>query len=300
MSRVACVLAALFASASLALEAQTQHRTVQARDGDVVLLPPDATITVVRSTAGVIKVAPHKEGHLLVVLIDEGPNPDGYVEAYHRFELKEAFPERFAWHGEGSVEEYESIGRQKAPRTIGLVMPQGRIILTSGPQIPRELPVREYAAVYRMGASSFRQQLRGTFVDVEQDAIAGVSRDGVRATLQMTTSSVPGGVTVSPSQPPSADAPVRVGGNIRPPAKVRHVDPVMPAVAAQAGVQGVVIVEVTIDEQGKVRNARILRSIPLLDQAALDAVRQWEFEPTLLNGVPRPVVMTVTVPFVVQ
>jgi protein TonB len=47
-------------------------------------------------------------------------------------------------------------------------------------------------------------------------------------------------------------------------------------------------------------NARVLRSVPLLDQAALDAVRQWVFTPTLLNGVPVPVIMTVTVNFTLQ
>ena len=59
--------------------------------------------------------------------------------------------------------------------------------------------------------------------------------------------------------------------------------------------QGIVIIEATIGEDGRVINARILRSVPLLDQAALDAVRQWQFTPTLLNGVPVPVIMTVTV-----
>jgi hypothetical protein len=51
---------------------------------------------------------------------------------------------------------------------------------------------------------------------------------------------------------------------------------------------------------GKVADAKVLRSIPLLDSAALDAVRQWEFTPTLLNGVPVPVIMTVTVNFTLQ
>ena len=64
--------------------------------------------------------------------------------------------------------------------------------------------------------------------------------------------------------------------------------------------QGVVIVEATIGPDGKVSDARVLRSIPLLDQAALDAVRQWVFTPTLLNGVPVPVIMTVTVNFTLQ
>ena len=63
--------------------------------------------------------------------------------------------------------------------------------------------------------------------------------------------------------------------------------------------QGVVIIEATIGPNGKVQEAKVLRSIPLLDAAALDAVRQWEFTPTLLNGVPVPVIMTVTVNFTV-
>jgi protein TonB len=61
-----------------------------------------------------------------------------------------------------------------------------------------------------------------------------------------------------------------------------------------------VVIEATIDETGKVRDMRVLRSIPLLDQAALDAVRQWEYEPTLLNGRPVPVIMTVTVNFALR
>jgi protein TonB len=65
-------------------------------------------------------------------------------------------------------------------------------------------------------------------------------------------------------------------------------------------VQGIVIIEATIGPHGKVQEAKVLRSIPLLDQAALDAVKQWEFTPTLLNGVPVPVIMTVTVQFTLQ
>jgi protein TonB len=61
-----------------------------------------------------------------------------------------------------------------------------------------------------------------------------------------------------------------------------------------------VIIEATIGPSGKVADAKVLRSIPLLDNAALDAVRQWVFTPTLLNGVPVPVIMTVTVQFTLQ
>src|SRR5688500_2510177 len=96
---------------------------------------------------------------------------------------------------------------------------------------------------------------------------------------------------------PLGQAPVRVGGNIKAPAKVKDVRPVYPNVAQSAKIQGVVIFEVTIAEDGRVVRACVLRSIPELDDAAVEAVNQWEFAPTLLNGVAVPVVMTVTVNF---
>jgi len=91
--------------------------------------------------------------------------------------------------------------------------------------------------------------------------------------------------------------PLRVGGEIKSPAKIRDVKPAYPAEARAAGVQGVVIVEILVDPAGEVHDVRVLRSIPILDEAALDAVRQWRFTPTLLNGEPRSLLMTVTVSF---
>ena len=78
-------------------------------------------------------------------------------------------------------------------------------------------------------------------------------------------------------------------------AQERH--PAYPDIAKQARVQGVVILECTISPQGKVTDVKVLRGIPLLDSAAIEAVKQWVYSPTLLNGVPVPVIMTVTVNF---
>jgi protein TonB len=103
-----------------------------------------------------------------------------------------------------------------------------------------------------------------------------------------------------PPPPPPPPAPVRVGGAIRQPTRLKNVNPVYPPIAQSARVQGVVIIEATIGTDGRVQDARVLRSIPLLDAAALDAVRQWQYTPTLLNGVPVPVIMTVTVNFTLQ
>jgi protein TonB len=96
---------------------------------------------------------------------------------------------------------------------------------------------------------------------------------------------------------PATLPPVRVGGEIKRPVKTKDASPVYPPIAVISRVQGVVIIEATIGVDGAVQEAKVLRSIPLLDSAALDAVRQWEFSPTLLNGEPVPVIMTVTVQF---
>lgn len=96
---------------------------------------------------------------------------------------------------------------------------------------------------------------------------------------------------------PSQSGPLRVGGNILAPRKIVDVNAVYPELARQAEIRGTVIVEARIGTDGKVKNARVLRSIPLLDQAALDAVSQWEYVPTLLNGVPIDVILIVGVNF---
>ena len=101
----------------------------------------------------------------------------------------------------------------------------------------------------------------------------------------------------SPPPPPAEQKPVRPGAGIRAPVKVHDVAPIYPTVAREARIQGPVIIEATIGVDGRVQSARVLRSLPFLEDAALAAVRQWVYTPTLLNGVPVPVVMTVTVMF---
>ena len=125
---------------------------------------------------------------------------------------------------------------------------------------------------------------------------AGPSAAGIAAGTSSPTVAAP---PPPPRQPLSTGAqpPVRVGGNIPQPTKTKDVKPAYPAIAQSARVQGIVIVETTISAAGKVVDARILRSIPLLDGAALEAVKQWEFTPTLLNGQPTAIIMSVTVNF---
>ena len=97
-----------------------------------------------------------------------------------------------------------------------------------------------------------------------------------------------------------AAVPVLAVGEVKPPRLVRRVEPLYPALAREARREGVVILEATTDIYGRVISVRVLRSVPLLDEAAADAVRQWVYEPLLVNGRPRPVTFTVTVRFVLQ
>jgi len=95
----------------------------------------------------------------------------------------------------------------------------------------------------------------------------------------------------------SADAPLQIGGRIAMPQRLVTAQPVYPPIARQAHVQGVVEVSIVIDAAGNVAKAQIVKSIPQLDRAALDAVRQWKYSPTVVNGAPVPVTMVVQVTF---
>jgi protein TonB len=107
-----------------------------------------------------------------------------------------------------------------------------------------------------------------------------------------------GDPVVAPPQPaPARKDPVPVGGVIRPPTRVVYVQPIYPPTALAARIEGIVILQAVIDEKGSVREVNVLRGHPLLTDAAVHAVGQWRFTPTLLNGTAVPVVMTVTVAF---
>jgi protein TonB len=106
-------------------------------------------------------------------------------------------------------------------------------------------------------------------------------------------------VTYAP-ETAQGDRPARLrSGSVRPPRLVTSVEPVYPPAARAANIQGAVILEIVIGTDGTVKEGRVLRSISLLDQAALDAVVQWKYEPTLLNGAPVEVIATVTIDFTV-
>lgn len=109
---------------------------------------------------------------------------------------------------------------------------------------------------------------------------------------------VVGGLPDAPPPPPRAERPpVRTGGALQPPALIKRVPPVYPDVAINAKIEGVVILEATVGRNGRVEDVRVLRGVPFLDRAAMEAVRQWQYEPLLLNGKPERFILTVTLNF---
>jgi protein TonB len=127
-------------------------------------------------------------------------------------------------------------------------------------------------------------------------------RDGVDGGV---IGGVPGGVvgsTALDAAPAGAESggPLRVGGGVKPPRKIKDVKPVFPPGVLAEQMRGTVIIEATIGVDGKVHSVKILHSVAALDRAALDAVRQWEYEPSVMDGRPVAVVFTVVVNFVIQ
>jgi TonB family protein len=99
------------------------------------------------------------------------------------------------------------------------------------------------------------------------------------------------------SERATGNEPVRVSGLLKPPKLLTQVDPVYPKDALEAGVEGTVILEATTDIYGRMQRISVLRSIPMLDRAAVEAVRQWVYEPMIVNGKPRGTIFTISVPF---
>jgi TonB family protein len=132
------------------------------------------------------------------------------------------------------------------------------------------------------------------------NVIAERSRSAPSATPQGSAAWRPAQPAAAPASLPPAVAvagPVRVGGSIQEPRKTQDRQPVYPALAVSAHVAGIVIVQAKVSADGRVTGARVLRSVPLLDGAVLDALQQWQYSPTRLNGRPIEVDVTVTVNF---
>jgi protein TonB len=105
-----------------------------------------------------------------------------------------------------------------------------------------------------------------------------------------------GGLPRDAPAPPPAPV-VRIGGKIVTPKRVYGVPPAYPELAVLSNVTGTVVVDAHVDVSGRVKAARFVSGNPLFEQAALDAVRQWRYQPLLLNGIPCEFMLIVTMNF---
>jgi len=136
---------------------------------------------------------------------------------------------------------------------------------------------------------------------------SGIDLGGEGGVVGGVEGGIPGGVVggflgaivneVPPPPPAPPAKPIRVGGELQAPTLIHRVEPDYPAVAVAGKISGTVILEATVNEAGAVTDVTVLRSILLLEQAAVKAVKQWRYQPLVLNGKPEPFILVVTLTF---
>ena len=304
-------------------------KRIEAHDGDTIVVRDGGRVRSIRRSEGVVRAVYDPVRRWLVLLVDyadpAGTPPDGKVDGNYRFEgVDGSWPLGERWDGSAVIDDYSML--QGGNGGIGFTTNMGLVQLL--PTVmgrwfrdDRALSVLSYQGGGHGNSPGGRQ----TFDEAERQAIDQLVRDAetrasrgetvathllpnggtATSSLRLSVDGVPGSVSLSgattPVPPPPGGYPVpqaavRVRSGITSPVKVVDVPAVLPETARRAGVSGVVVVEVTIGPDGVVTDAKVLRGIPLLDAAALAAVRQWRYEPTLLNGASVPVITTAAVP----
>ena len=262
-----------------------QGSLIGARDGDTVLIDEDARVRVIRRRRAHVRVVfdtTQRWAILLALYQPQNGITTGGIDGFTFRDVEGDWTLGNRWEGDSTIEMYSLAGQPGASTGVGFRTPQGTVQLLAREQPQFRDPTAALVLVYR--GLSRSTAAGGSFDEVERQKINEAS--GVRP--PPVTAGVTAGVI-------GGDLPVRLPSG--PPRKVHDERPVWPDEARRAGVQGIVIVEFTVDVDGTVADARILRGIPLLEKAALDCVRQWRYEPTLLNGRPIPYKMIAAVTF---
>ncbi len=285
-----------------------EGRTIEARDGDLIVVDNDARVRFVRRRSAVGRLIFNAEERWAVLLADfvpAGGAADGAVDfSYNWREIEGEWPIEARWEGSLVIEDYMSPGF--APNSIGLVLPAGRLLFFSGgPASDRGFVDSRALAVLRHRGAGSSSAGRQTFDQLEPKVVAEAAANARRASGSVSSFGA-GGVTGSltftastdnaPASGAQAQGPVRVGGTIQAPRKIQDAAAVYPESMRGSGVGGVVILEAIVGPDGSVSSAKVLRApAPDLGEAAVAAVKQWRYEPVLLNGSPVPVILTVTV-----
>lgn len=197
------------------------------------------------------------------------------------------------------------------PLTAAFEMPEIRtpmppVMLATAAPPPPEMPATPQVAAPTVNPHAAPIEAPSTITpEVPMPAVSGVPPVPGGLPGVGSNSALPGflntGTATPPftAPPPRPDPPAlrRVGGDIAAPVRTFYKAPVYPPLAQSARVDGVVILEATISADGVVQDVKVLRSVPLLDQAAIEAVKAWRYTPTRLNGQAIPIIMTVTVTF---
>jgi TonB family protein len=259
-----------FALAAAPVSAQLR-KPIQAQPGDLILVDGNAAVRIVRRNEAQIRAIHNPEKRTLVIIADyavDGAQPDGRVDVILTFnDIDGEWPLGERWDGRATLDEY-SFASGPSDVGFGLTTPTGLIQALSGPASARD---------------------------------AGLFRDAAAiATVRFMGSGRRGGTRDSFDQAearPAPGAPPRAGSAPVTPVKIVDVPAILPVQALQAGVRGQVLVEIHIAADGTVTDAKVLRSVPLLDEAALAAVRQWRYKPTLVSGTAVPIITTATVTF---
>jgi TonB family protein len=293
-----------------------EGQRIDAKDGDTIILRGGARVRIVHRSEGVVRALYSADQRWIILIVDyvdpQTGAPDGQVDSTYRFDgVGGAWPLGERWEGSAYIDDYSMY--QGGTFGMGLTTSAGLVQFMSPMSSAWFADGRAVGTISYQGSGRSNSMGPQSFAAAEQRAVADATRNAqARDGVSITTHAMPNGSTATsslafvgrvpgstppPQPPPLPNAPVRVGGNIRQPKRIVDVPAILPPVAAQAGIRGVVILEITIDTDGSVKDAKVLRSIPLLDQAAIDAAKQWRYEVTQLNGQPVPVIMTATVPF---
>jgi TonB family protein len=258
-------------------------RIIEARDGDTVIFHDRDRVRMVKRTSGRVRIAVNQARGFVVVMLDKGA--DGRADWVYRFSIDKPYPLEAPWEGDADVDEYFE-PPSRAGGGLGVVTPQGVIqFLSTAPGMEDRHAAPNALAIVRTHGSS-SGTVSGTFAAVEPYWLEGREHEyrggagaGARASMSM---------SASPASPPPSGSfsfssgPPEEGFSA--PRRIHRVDAVQPEAARAANVAGIVLVEVTVAVDGSVTNARVLRSFPLLDEAALTAARQWRYEPARRGG----------------
>jgi TonB family protein len=269
MARISIALLTFVLSAAT-VPAQVR-KPIPAQDGDLILVDGKAAVRIVRRNEAQVRVIHTAEKRTLVLIADfaiDGAQPDGRVDVILTLNGVEGdWPLGDRWEGRATFDDYAFAGGP-SDRGIGLTTPAGLLQALSGPRTARDFRAFQdptAIATVTFNGSGRSGGTKDTFDEAEARRAPG--------------------------------APARVGSTQATPVKIVDVPAILPVQAQQAGVRGMVLVEVHIAADGTVSDAKILRSVPLLDEAALAAVRQWRYKPTLVSGTAVPIITTATVTF---